>query len=88
MLTMSLARELAPQIRVNGVSPGAILWPEREMPDSIKDAILDRTALKRLGEPDDIAAAVAYLALDVRQRGFQQVVQQVDCLGRLPTLHQ
>ena len=64
MLTMSLARELAPQIRVNGVSPGAILWPERELPDAAKETILDRTALKRLGEPDDVASAVTYLALD------------------------
>ena len=64
MLTRSLARELGPGIRVNGVSPGAILWPERDMPDSAKETILGRTALKRLGEPDDIASAVAYLALD------------------------
>ena len=64
MLTLSLARELAPQIRVNGVSPGAILWPERELTDQAKETILDRTALKRLGEPDDIASAVTYLALD------------------------
>jgi pteridine reductase len=64
MLTLSLARELGPQIRVNGVSPGAILWPERELPDKAKDKILGRTALKRLGEPEDIASAVAYLALD------------------------
>jgi pteridine reductase len=47
MLTLSLARELGPQIRVNGVSPGAILWPERELPDKAKDKILGRTALKR-----------------------------------------
>lgn len=64
MLTQSLARELGPGIRVNGVSPGAILWPEREPSDEVKQTILDRTALRRLGNPDDIASAVAYLALD------------------------
>ena len=64
MMTLALARELGPEIRVNGVSPGAILWPEREPEEEIKKIILDRTALKRLGEPSDIASAVVYLALD------------------------
>lgn len=64
MMTRALARELGPDIRVNGVSPGAILWPERDMAIEVKDEILRRTALGRLGEPDDIASAVAYLALD------------------------
>jgi pteridine reductase len=64
MMTRSLARELGPAVRVNGVSPGAILWPEHEPDAGQKQAILDRTALKRLGDPGDIASAVAYLALD------------------------
>ncbi len=64
MMTRALAKELGPEIRVNGVAPGAILWPENEPPESAKQAILQRTALKRLGEPADIASAVAYLALD------------------------
>jgi pteridine reductase len=64
MMTRALARELAPSIRVNGVSPGAILWPESEPGATEKQAILGRTALGRLGEPKDIASAVAYLALD------------------------
>lgn len=64
MLTKSLARELAPKVRVNGVSPGAILWPEREEPESARAEILKRTALGRLGDPEDIASAVAFLALD------------------------
>jgi pteridine reductase len=64
MMTRSLARELGPEIRVNGVSPGAILWPEDEPPDAVKQNILDRTALKRLGDSRDIADAVAFLALD------------------------
>jgi len=64
MMTLALARELAPAIRVNGVAPGAILWPENESDEVSKQAILDRVALQRLGEPEDIASAVAYLGLD------------------------
>jgi pteridine reductase len=64
MLTKSLARELAPTVRVNGVSPGAILWPEAEPGAAARHSILGRTALGRLGDPADIASAVAYLALD------------------------
>ena len=64
MMTRALAKELGPEIRVNGVAPGAILWPEIEPPESVKQAILQRTALERIGEPGDIASAVAYLALD------------------------
>jgi pteridine reductase len=64
MMTRSLARELGPEIRVNGVAPGAIMWPENEPPESVKKNILGRTALGRLGNPEDIAGAVAYLALD------------------------
>ena len=61
MLTQSLARELGPDIRVNGVAPGAILWPESELDAETQNFILDRTALKRQGEPHDIAAAVKFL---------------------------
>ena len=64
MLTMSLARELGPNIRVNGVAPGAILWPEHELAEENKAKIIDRTALKRQGEPADIARAVRYLVCD------------------------
>ncbi len=64
MMTLSLARELGPQVRVNGVAPGSILWPEMDLDDAAKKAIIERTALKRRGEPEDIATAVAYLALD------------------------
>jgi pteridine reductase len=64
MMTKSLARELGPTVRVNGVSPGAILWPEHEPAAEEKQAILGRTALGRLGDPMDIASAVAYLALE------------------------
>ncbi len=64
MLTQSLARELAPEVRVNGVAPGAILWPEDEMNEHTKHVILDRTALKRTGEPADIANAILFLVRD------------------------
>jgi pteridine reductase len=64
MMTKALAAELGPAIRVNGVAPGAILWPENEPDSAEKQAILDATALGRIGAPGDIASAVAYLALD------------------------
>ena len=60
MMTKSLARELGPEIRVNGVSPGPILWPEAGQMN--QQAIQDATALKRSGEPDDIADTVYWLA--------------------------
>ena len=62
MMTKSLARELGPEIRVNGVSPGPILWPESGQMN--QDAITDATALKRCGAPEDIAGAVQWLASD------------------------
>ena len=61
-LTRAAARELGPGVRVNGVAPGPILWPEQGQ-DNQTD-ILHGTALKRSGEPTDIAGAVAFLALD------------------------
>ncbi|HEX5339723.1 MAG TPA: pteridine reductase [Gammaproteobacteria bacterium] len=64
MLTRSLARELGPDVRVNGIAPGAILWPEQGLDGKTRKAILDRTALQRVGSPDDIAGAVVYLARD------------------------
>jgi pteridine reductase len=64
MMTRALAQELAPAIRVNGVAPGAILWPENESEPAERQSILRRTALGRLGDPKDIGSAVAYLALD------------------------
>jgi len=64
MMTLALARELGPQIRVNGVAPGAILWPEHESSSIAQQAILDKTVMGRAGRPEDIASAVAYLGLD------------------------
>jgi pteridine reductase len=61
-LTRSLARELAPEVRVNGVAPGAIVWPEDGSWDDLtRQRIVSHTLLRRTGEPDDIARAVLYL---------------------------
>jgi pteridine reductase len=62
-LTRSLAVELAPDVRVNGVSPGAILWPENEAADD-QGALLARVPLGRCGAPEDIARAVVFLLRD------------------------
>ena len=64
MLTRSLARELAPEVRVNAVAPGAILWPERPMSTAARERIVERIALKRPGMPEDIARTVAFLMFD------------------------
>lgn len=62
MMTLSLAKELAPSVRVNGVSPGPILWPEAAMSDEQKEAILEQTLLGKTGTPEDLAGAVLYLS--------------------------
>lgn len=65
-LTQSWAKDLAPDVRVNGISPGAILWPEgdAEMDPQHQQAILSKTPLARTGQPDDIAGAIAFLLCD------------------------
>lgn len=62
-LTRSLARELGPEVRVNGIAPGTILWPENDtwQDEVARQRIINQTALKRIGEPDDIAKAVEFL---------------------------
>ena len=62
-LTKSLARELGPEVRVNGVAPGTIVWPEDDTwsDDVSRQRIIGQTALKRIGDPDDIAQAVEFL---------------------------
>jgi pteridine reductase len=61
MMVKALARELGPDIRVNGVAPGAILWPEEGMTEQQKALILSRTSLKRPGSPYDVAQTVLFL---------------------------
>ena len=65
-LTRSLALELAPDIRVNGVAPGAIIWPEDGLhfSEEERDRILAQTPLERIGTPEDVAGAVKYLLFD------------------------
>lgn len=63
MLTKSLARELGPNVRVNAIAPGAVLWPEDEndLDLTSRDKIIARTALKRVGTPQDIAKTALFL---------------------------
>ncbi len=65
-LTRSLALDLSPQVRVNGVSPGAIIWPEDgdDYPAAERERIVNQIPLKRVGSAADIAGAVKYLLLD------------------------
>lgn len=63
-MTLSLARELGPAVRVNGVAPGAVMWPEEGKAYADQQALLAGTALKRMGRPEDVAGAVAFLLLD------------------------
>ena len=64
MLTRSLAKDLAPAVRVNGIAPGMILWPENEPPKEIKQKVVNQIPLKRTGEPNDIAKTVLFLIAD------------------------
>lgn len=64
MLTKSLARELGPEVRVNGIAPGPVMWPERELDAALKAEIIAKTALKRRGSPDDVARTALFLAAD------------------------
>ena len=60
-MTKALARDLAPDVRVNGVAPGAILWPDAVKSVAAQQALIERTPLKRTGSTDDIASAVLWL---------------------------
>lgn len=63
-MTRALAKELAPEVRVNGVSPGAILWPENEPSEAEKRKVLSRIPFQRIGAPADIAKTVLFLIRD------------------------
>jgi pteridine reductase len=65
-LTKSLARELAPEVRVNGIAPGPIMWPEDDanFDEVSRQRIISHTMLKRAGDPGDIALAVRFFAMD------------------------
>jgi pteridine reductase len=66
MLTKSLAKELGPRVRVNAVSPGPMIWPEGEnnLSEDLKQKLISRTALKAVGNPNEIAKAVLYFVRD------------------------
>ena len=64
MLTRALARELAPEVRVNAVAPGAILWPEDDHDEVAHQRLISRTPLKRMGTPQEIAQTVLFLIRD------------------------
>lgn len=65
-LTKSLAQELSPEVRVNAVAPGPVLWPENnpQFDEVYRQRVISQTLLKRIGEPTDIAKAVKFLAAD------------------------
>lgn len=63
-MTKVLAKELGPAVRVNGVAPGAIIWPDKNLSEQARLEILQRVVLKRSGEPVDIAKAVLFLIKD------------------------
>ncbi len=67
MLTRALARELAPEVRVNAVAPGAILWPDHDHDEVAQQRLISRTPLKRMGTPREIADTVLFL---IRDAGF------------------
>ena len=63
-MTRSLALELGPDIRVNGIAPGAVLWPAEGKSDEEQNELLSRTPLKRAGAPEDVASAILWLLRD------------------------
>ena len=65
-LTKSLAHELSPEVRVNAVAPGPVMWPENnpQFDEVYRQRVISQTLLKRIGEPDDIAKAVKFLIQD------------------------
>ncbi len=64
MATRALARELGPHVRVNGIAPGPVLWPENGISDELKQEIIGKTALKRAGSAQDIARTALFLIRD------------------------
>ncbi len=63
-LTRSLARELAPEVRVNAIAPGPVMWPESGADVALREEIVARTALERRGTPDDVARAALFFVRD------------------------
>ena len=64
MLTKSLARELGPRVRVNAIAPGPVMWPEVGTDKALQKKIIERTALKRYGSPEDVARAALFFCTE------------------------
>jgi pteridine reductase len=64
MMTLSLAKELAPEVRVNAIAPGAVLWPESGKAYTDQQELIARTPLQRAGTPQNVATAVLFLVRD------------------------
>jgi len=62
MLTRSLAKELGPDVRVNGISPGPVMWPEHGSDEAARKKIIQRTILQKMGTPEDIARTALFFA--------------------------
>lgn len=65
-MTLALAQELGPDVRVNAVAPGAVLWPEAGKDYADRSELIARTPLNRTGTPDDVATAVLFLLRDAK----------------------
>ena len=61
MLVKSLASDMAPDVRINGIAPGAILWPEANQSDDEQQLIMDKIPLQKIGHPDNITQTVLFL---------------------------
>jgi pteridine reductase len=64
MMTRALARELAPEVRVNGIAPGPIMWPETGLDAQLQQEIVAKTLLKRSGAPEDVVRAALFFVKD------------------------
>ncbi|MBD9471001.1 pteridine reductase [Pseudoxanthomonas sp. PXM01] len=74
-VSRGLAVSLAPEVRVNAVSPGAILWPDGGIDDDVQAGLLAQTPLGRIGDPGDIAGTVAWLLGDAASYVTGQVIR-------------
>jgi pteridine reductase len=66
MMTLALAQELGPEVRVNAVAPGAVLWPDAGKDYADREQLVARTPLRRTGTPEDVAAVVLFLLRDAK----------------------
>jgi pteridine reductase len=66
MMTLALARELGPEVRVNAIAPGAVLWPQAGKEYADRKELIARTPLARAGSPEDVATAVLFLLRDAK----------------------